>query len=386
MSVAEPKAELDARFSSDGAAPLPWPDVVKALERAQIFWLSTVRRDGRPHVTPLPAMWLDGELHFCTGPGEQKAKNIQANPRCVLTTGSDRFLSGLDLVVEGTAVRVTDESLLERLAALWQSKLDWPYEVVDGAFRERSSEIAGADFEARGVAHVFAVAPSKVLAFGKGEPFSQNRYRFESPDPWRSQTVDVDGMTVHYLEQGDGAPLILLHGGLATAGMSWTHAMPMLAGRYRVVAPDSRGHGGTDNPADHLGYDQMADDVARLIEAWGLERPVVVGYSDGAQVALEFGLRHPGVARALVLGGVVSEPHDPTWRDSTAGGSRRPARSTSLRSPRSSVPSSSARRERPTRTSATTTNGNGFSGRSPSSGSPSPATPRPSWPPSPNRP
>ena len=107
MSEPEPE-ELDARFSSEGATALPWPDVVRALERAEIFWLSTVRRDGRPHVTPLPAIWLDGRLHFCTGPGEQKAKNIAANPQCVLTTGTDRFLAGLDLVVEGTAVRVID--------------------------------------------------------------------------------------------------------------------------------------------------------------------------------------------------------------------------------------------------------------------------------------
>lgn len=310
MEAAEPTVDLDPRFSSEGATALPWQDVVEALERAEMFWLSTVRGDGRPHVTPLPAMWLDGCLHFCTGPGEQKAKNLARDPRCVLTTGTDRFLTGLDVVVEGSAARVTDGSLLQRLADLWLSKLDWPYEVVDGALRDRSSEIAGAEFDGHGLAHVFALEPSKVLAFGKGEPFSQTRYRFESPDPWQSQTIDVGGMTVHYLEQGQGVPVVLLHGGLATAAMSWTAAMPMLAGRYRVVAPDSRGHGGTDNPADRLGYDQMADDVANLVGLLDLERPILVGYSDGAQVALEFGLRHPGVARALVLGGVVSGPHD----------------------------------------------------------------------------
>lgn len=80
-------------------------------------------------------------------------------------------------MVEGSAARVTDESLLQRLAELWQAKPDWPFEVVDGTFRDRSSEVAGAEFDGRGVAHVFAVAPSKALAFAKGEPFSQTRYR-----------------------------------------------------------------------------------------------------------------------------------------------------------------------------------------------------------------
>ena len=63
---------------------------------------------------------------------------------------------------------MTDRPLLERLAALWRSKLDWPFEVGDYGFR---------DDRGRTVL-VFGVAPTKVLAFGKGEPFSQTRYRF----------------------------------------------------------------------------------------------------------------------------------------------------------------------------------------------------------------
>jgi nitroimidazol reductase NimA-like FMN-containing flavoprotein (pyridoxamine 5'-phosphate oxidase superfamily) len=132
----EPQAQLDARFSSPGATPRPWAEVAAALEAAEIFWLSTGRADGRPHVTPLPAMWLDGALHFCTGPAEQKARNLAAHAECVLTTGTDRYRSGLDIVVEGRAERVTDAAVLGRLAAMWEAKLKWTFEVVDGGFRE----------------------------------------------------------------------------------------------------------------------------------------------------------------------------------------------------------------------------------------------------------
>ena len=177
MTVTSPTAELDDRFSSPGATPRPWPEVVEAIERAEIFWLSTVRQDGRPHVAPLPAMWLDGELHFCTGAEEQKARNLEGNPQVVLTTGGDRFLSGLDIVVEGRAEQVTDEDKLRRLADMWKAKLDWPFEVVDGAFRDPGGPEVG-DTGAVATALVFGVSPSKVLAFGKGEPFSQTRYRF----------------------------------------------------------------------------------------------------------------------------------------------------------------------------------------------------------------
>jgi general stress protein 26 len=174
-----PQAEIDDRFSSPGATARPWSDVEAAIEQAEIFFLSTVRRDGRPHVTPLPAMWLDGALHFCTGPEEQKARNIEGNPQVALTTGGDRFLSGTDIVVEGRAEQVTDGARLGRLAELWASKLDWQFDVVDGGFRERQAPDATGDTDQRGVALVFAVAPTKVLAFGKGEPFSQTRYRFD---------------------------------------------------------------------------------------------------------------------------------------------------------------------------------------------------------------
>jgi pimeloyl-ACP methyl ester carboxylesterase len=118
----------------------------------------------------------------------------------------------------------------------------------------------------------------------------------------------VGMLDVHYWEHGTGQPVVLLHGGLATAEMSWRTAMEALAGRYRVVAPDARGHGGTNNPSDRLRYDQLADDVADLVDALALDRPFVIGHSDGGQVALEFGLRHPGRARGLVLSGTMTEP------------------------------------------------------------------------------
>src|SRR5438128_1800126 len=98
MANKEPTAELQPQFSSDGATPTPWAVAREHLEKAQIYWLATVRPDGRPHVTPLLAVWLDGALYFCTGPGERKAKNLVGNSNCVITTGCN-VLDGLDVVV-----------------------------------------------------------------------------------------------------------------------------------------------------------------------------------------------------------------------------------------------------------------------------------------------
>ena len=176
--TSEPVAELHPEFSSPGAAPTPWRDVVAVLERAEIFWISTVRADGRPHVTPLPAMWLDGALHFATGLDEQKGRNLGRNPNCILTTGNNSYRQGLDVVVEGQAERVTDRSTLNRLAELWLSKIGWPYDVVEGGFRHRPDGPQPETADAEQVVPVFAVRPSKILSFGRGESFSQTRYHF----------------------------------------------------------------------------------------------------------------------------------------------------------------------------------------------------------------
>jgi pimeloyl-ACP methyl ester carboxylesterase len=122
--------------------------------------------------------------------------------------------------------------------------------------------------------------------------------------------ADAGDLSVWYTDQGQGPPLILLHGGLGTGAMWSERVLADLAREYRVLAPDSRGHGRTANPAGTLRYEQMADDVAAFAAALGLDRPVVLGYSDGAQIALELGLRHPVFARALVIGGVVTGPSE----------------------------------------------------------------------------
>ena len=165
----EPTPEFHPGFSEPGAQPVPWPDVDRILNTAEIFWLSTVRADGRPHVTPLPAVWADGRLHICTGDQEQKTANLRRNPHCALTTGTNRLHAGLDVVVEGVAERITDHDRLVELAALWKSRHDWDYTVGADTFDDGAGHTAV----------VFGVRPTKVLAFGKA-PHSQTRYRFRS--------------------------------------------------------------------------------------------------------------------------------------------------------------------------------------------------------------
>ena len=112
----QPVTELDTRFSDQNAVATDWEETRRALEDAELFWITTVRVDGRPHVTPLVAVWLDDAIHFATGAGEQKAVNLRTNQNVILATGCNEWEQGLDVVVEGEAVQVIDESVLEQLA------------------------------------------------------------------------------------------------------------------------------------------------------------------------------------------------------------------------------------------------------------------------------
>ncbi len=162
------KAALDERFSDAAAESIPWAETARVLEQAELYWLTTVRADGRPHVTPLIGLVEDSTAYFCTGLREQKARNLEANAAVALTTGTNTWAAGLDVVVEGVAVRITDNAELQRVADAYEAKYGsvWHFDVGDGVFG--SGEMS---------AGVFRIEPAKVMAFAK-EPHGQTTYRF----------------------------------------------------------------------------------------------------------------------------------------------------------------------------------------------------------------
>ena len=171
MVEREPVTELSPGFSSDGAVAIEWSQARRDLEEAELYWLSTVRPSGRPHVTPLLGIWLDGALYFCTEAEERKAKNLEENPQCILTTGSNT-LDGLDLVVEGEAATVTDEPELRAVADTYESKYGAHLTARGGTWFGLGDAIRN------GEALVYRVAPSTAWGFAKGRVFSQTRWAF----------------------------------------------------------------------------------------------------------------------------------------------------------------------------------------------------------------
>ena len=168
---------IDPRYGDASAIAPAWEGIERLLADAQLYWIITVRRDGRPHAVPLVGVWHDGAFAFCTGREEQKQANLDANPHVAVTTGStgaNGWNRGKDVVVEGLAARVTDAGTLQALAGAWFAKYgeDWKFEVRGQEFVELSN--SGGSTE--GGARVYRVSPAKVIVFG--DEHGQTTYRF----------------------------------------------------------------------------------------------------------------------------------------------------------------------------------------------------------------
>jgi Pyridoxamine 5'-phosphate oxidase len=133
-------------------------------------WLATTRQDGRPHVVAIGAVWFDGAFYFTSGPGTQKSKDLGRDPRCVIALAA----KGIDLSLEGEAVRVTDDALLQRLAEVFASG-GWAPTVREGAFyHDYSAPSAGPP-----PWYVYEFTPRTVFGLATAEPYGATRWRVE---------------------------------------------------------------------------------------------------------------------------------------------------------------------------------------------------------------
>jgi hypothetical protein len=157
-----------------GNGELPWSRARDALANdppsANNTWfLGSIRPDGRPHAAGVGAVWHDGDVFFTSGPGTRKARNLTANPACTISVK----LQGIDVVLEGQAIRVTDRPTLEALAARFNDG-GWPAEVEGDAFTAPySAPSAGPP-----PWHVYRVTVETAFGITTAEPYGATRWRF----------------------------------------------------------------------------------------------------------------------------------------------------------------------------------------------------------------
>jgi hypothetical protein len=167
-----PKAE-PTRKNLDiyGAKPLSWSRALKQLEAgpAGTFWLATTKPNGRPHVAGIGALWVDGKIYFVSGMRTRKSRNLAVNPRCVVSVS----LTGIDLVIEGTAIRITDRPTLLRLAKRYAAQ-GWPASVRDQALiAEYSAPSAGPP-----PWDLYVLRPTTAFGVASGDPPGATRWTF----------------------------------------------------------------------------------------------------------------------------------------------------------------------------------------------------------------
>ena len=109
-------------------------------------------------------------------------------------------------------------------------------------------------------------------------------------------------ITLHYQEKGKGMPLILLHGN-GEDGTYFVHQIAYFSKQYRVIAVDTRGHGKTPRGTAPFTIEQFADDLYDFMEMMEIPEAVILGFSDGANIAMEFVMKYPERVKALILNG-----------------------------------------------------------------------------------
>ena len=170
----------------------------------------------------------------------------------------------------------------------------------------------------------FAIAFGLLLLSFTGTACAEPQWLTLPPTPTlptaaQSGLAPVNGIKLWYAEFGQGAPVILLHGGLANSNY-WGLLVRALAPHYRVIVVDSRGHGRSSRDARPYGYDLMADDVVGLMDYLKIDKTALVGWSDGAIIGLDIALRHPQRLSKLFAFAANSDPsavkdveHDPVF-------------------------------------------------------------------------
>lgn len=163
MEWAELTARLDAGFAQapgSGSGP-----------GRHTCWLTTINPDGSPHVTGVGANWVDGSFWFETGRSTRKGRNLDRDPRCVLSLAVREF----DLVVEGDAELVTEPDTVARLARVWAEE-GWPAEP------DASGTAVTAPFSAQSAGlppwHVYRIAARSAYAVQTVDPYGATRWRF----------------------------------------------------------------------------------------------------------------------------------------------------------------------------------------------------------------
>lgn len=128
------------------------------------------------------------------------------------------------------------------------------------------------------------------------------------------ERLTIEGLPIRYADRGEGTAVVLLHGFVGSADY-WERIVPLLEGHFRCIVPDLLGHGQSEAPPGPYTIEQMADGVADLLDALGIEQAVLLGHSMGGYTALSFAERYPNRLSAFGLIHSMPLPDDAAGKE-----------------------------------------------------------------------
>ena len=163
-------AQMIATSASDGTMPINWDEAARLFAAERSYWVATTSDDGRPHVRPVLAVWIDGRVCSTTSPAARKGRNLTSSPSAAFTAR----VPTMDIVVEGPITWVEDSRRLQLIGEAYQDKYGWPVTVAGSAF--------DAPYAAPTAGHppyrAYELAPAVAYAFGTDNNLGERSTRF----------------------------------------------------------------------------------------------------------------------------------------------------------------------------------------------------------------
>ena len=163
-------AKVIATGAAVGTAPIDWEEAGRLFSAERSYWVATTSDDGRPHVRPVLAVWIDERAYSTTSPAARKGQNLASRPSAALTARAPT----MDIVIEGPVAWIRDPQRLRRIGAAYQDKYGWPVTVVGDAFHAPYAAPTAGDPPYR----VYELTPVVAYAFGTGDNPAERSTRF----------------------------------------------------------------------------------------------------------------------------------------------------------------------------------------------------------------
>jgi Pyridoxamine 5'-phosphate oxidase len=170
-------AEVIAAGAAD-AAPIDWEEAVRLFAAERWYWVATTGDQGRPHLRPVLAVYLDERIYSTTNPAARKGRNLTRRPSAAFAARAP----AIDIVIEGTVTWIDDRQQLQRVSDAYQDKYSWPVTVTnDSAFDAPYAAPTAGPPPYR----VYQLTPTVAYAFGTGNNLGERstRYRFDFSFP-----------------------------------------------------------------------------------------------------------------------------------------------------------------------------------------------------------